>query len=247
MKNILFIALALFSISFSSCKDDADVDLEASKVSYLPALTMSGESSIVLPCTTTSFTDPGLKATVNGAEIPVSVTITPTYFGSSTIDGPDFYTINYQAYNTDSIPGAAIRTVLIPPCNGDLVSDISGTYTSTVVRTTTSSGAQITYTDLEYVFIKNAGGNKYLLSDAIGGYYELGRALGTAYAAPGASLTANSIPGNDFTFDSVAEVGGFGGAATLTSFTVDPASKTITFESAWNVYTFKVVLTQTTI
>lgn len=244
MKNILFLFLALFSFTFISCEKDGEVDLEPSKITYLPALTMTGPSFLQLDCSTTSFTDPGLIATVNGQEIDVVTTVTPTYFGGSTISGPDIYTINYQAYNTDSIPGAASRTVLIPPCNGDLVNDISGLYISDVVRTTTSSGALVTYNDLEYVLIKSLGGNKYAISDAIGGYYELGRALGTAYAAPGATITATSIPGNSFTFDTPAEVGGFGGAATLTSFTVNPGDKTIVFESAWNVYTFRVVLTQ---
>jgi hypothetical protein len=100
---------------------------------------------------------------------------------------------------------------------------------------------------MEYVIISKTGNNKYKLTCGIGGYYQLGRAYGIDYASP-AEITANNISANDFTFSPFV-VGGFGGPGRFTSFTVNPASKTINFTSEWvanptTTYTFVVTLKQ---
>jgi hypothetical protein len=240
--NLIIILGALF---LASCENDPGID--PSKETFLPKIELLGSDNVALPCGTTSYTDPGVNATENGAPVTPTVTISPRYFGSSQINGADVYDISYVAVNVDSIPGATFRTVFIPPCNGDMVSNIEGVYTSTVVRTN-SAGTVLTgpqYTNMKYVLIKKSGANTYQISDVIGGWYEFGRALGVAYAAPGATITANNIAANDFTYGDAATVGGFGGAATLTGFTVDAANKQIVMSSTWEAgFKFVATLTQ---
>jgi hypothetical protein len=240
--NLIIILGALF---LASCENDPGI--EPSQETFLPKIELLGSSNVSLTCGTTSYTDPGVNATENGAAVTPTVTISPRYFGSSQIDGADIYDISYVAINVDDIPGATFRTVFIPPCNGDLVNSIEGLYTSTVVRTS-AAGAVLTgpqYTNMKYVLIKKSGDNTYQISDAIGGWYEYGRALGVAYAAPGATITANNIAANDFTYGDAATVGGFGGTATLTGFTVDAANKQIVMSSVWSEgFSFVATLTQ---
>jgi hypothetical protein len=239
--NLFIILLALV---LTSCENDPGID--PSRETFLPKIKLIGLANVELDCGTTSVDDPGVEASENGVAVTPTVTISPRYFGSPEINTADIYDISYVATNVDGIPGAVSRTVLIPPCNGDMVNNIEGLYTSTIVRTS-SSGAVLTgpqYTNIQYVLIKKMGDNTYQISDVIGGWYEYGRALGVTYAAPGATVTANNIAANDFTYGPGVEVGGFGGIATLTGFTVDAANKQIVMSSDWE-FGFKFVATLT--
>jgi hypothetical protein len=238
--NLFIILLALV---LTSCENDPGI--EPSKETFLPKIALKGSANVSLPCGTTSYTDPGVEASENGVAVTPVVTISPRYFGSNQINSADVYDISYVATNVDNIPGAVTRTVFIPPCNGDMVNNIEGLYTSSIVRTRADGSAAGSYTSLKYVLIKKSGDNVYQISDVIGGWYELGRALGVAYAAPGASVTANNIAANDFTYGPGIEVGGFGGIATLTSFTVDAANKQIVMSADWELgFKFVTTLTQ---
>ncbi|MBP9055128.1 MAG: DUF5011 domain-containing protein [Saprospiraceae bacterium] len=245
--KVIYFSLFLAFFAFS-CENDPGI--EASTETFLPKIELKGASSISLPCGTTSFTDPGVTATENGQPAQLAITVNPRYFGSTTVNTSDVYDISYVATNKDGIPGAVFRSVTIPPCNGDMVSNLEGTYTSTIVRTNNGNGSTLTgaqYTNMEYVYIKNIGGNKYKISDALGGWYEFGRQLGVAYAAPGHEFTANNIATNDFSFGSAVVVGGFGGPAQITSLNVDPATKSIEISTLWSgstKFTFAIKLTQ---
>lgn len=240
----LYIAfiLGLSSLVITSC-DEAVNTAVASEVTYLPKLTMKGAAEIDLGCDPSGgFTDEGLIAEEQGKQIPVTTVITGKYFNSATINGPDVYSISYSAVNKDGIPGAAERSVVWQECPGDLVNDISGMYSSTVVRNGVVSPQ---YQDLGPVIVKDLGGGVYQLSDAIGGYYDFGRGYGYTYAARGMKVKANNIAANDFTFTDVVEVGDFGGALSMTSFVVDPTAKTITFKTEWDAgFKFVVTLSQ---
>ncbi|HRD06611.1 MAG: DUF5012 domain-containing protein [Saprospiraceae bacterium] len=240
----LYIAfiLGLSSLVITSC-DEAVNTAVASEVTYLPKLTMKGAAEIDLGCNPSGgFTDEGLIAEEQGKQIPVTTVVTGKYFNSATINGPDVYSISYSAVNKDGIPGAAERSVVWQECPGDLVTSISGMYSSTVVRNGVVSPQ---YQDLGPVIIKDLGGGVYQLSDAIGGYYDFGRGYGYTYAAKGMKVKANDIAANDFTFTDVVEVGDFGGALSMTSFVVDPTAKTITFKTEWDAgFKFVVTLSQ---
>ena len=229
----------------SSCENDLGIEL--SKETFLPKITLLGDSDVNLPCGSSSYNDPGVDATENGAPVDVTTNVVSRYFGSSSITGPDVYDISYVAVNKDGIPGSTFRTVVNPPCNGDLVSSLEGTYTSTIVRTS-AAGANLTgpqYTNMKYIYIKKVSGNEYLISDAICGWYEIGRGLGPDFVAPGHKIFANDIPGNDFSFGDAVEVGYFGGDAHITSFKVDATSKVITIDTEWTAgFTFAITLTQ---
>ena len=214
---------------------------DESEVTFLPLITLEG-GDVELSCDATSYSDPGAVASAGGKEIELFTNVSGLYFGSNTIDGADIYSVSYSAFNADSIPATAFRSVFWPPCTGDLATSISGVYTADVVRNGSTSPQ---YQGLGPVLIRDLGNGVYQISDAIGCYYEYGRGYGTDYAATGMTITANNIPANDFTYDDKIGVGAFGGNLIMTKFSVDPATHTITFTTDWDAgYVFEVTLTQ---
>ena len=233
LKNILMAFIAI--TTFVSCEKTVNT-AEESATTFLPTVNIVGDSNVDLDCTSTMYTDPGATATEAGLDIPLDTKIAARYFGSSEISSPDIYDVVYSALNKDGIPGAAVRKVTIPACNGDFATSIAGMYTAYLSRTTLSSGSVVAtpqYQGVGPIIIKDLGGGQFAISDAIGGWYEHGRGLGPSYAAPGMVVTANDIAGNDFTFASPTEVRSFGGALEMTGFSVDPATKTITVTTGW--------------
>jgi len=228
-----------------SCEND--LGIEPSVETFLPKIALKGAPSVQLPCGSSSYTDPGVDATENGAPANVTITTTGRYTEGTSISLPDVYDISYVAINKDGIPGAVVRTVTIPPCNGDLVNSIEGTYTSTIVRTS-AAGAVLTapqYTNMKFVYIRKSGANEYVISDALAGWYEFGRSLGPTYAAPGHKITATNIAANQFTFGPAVEVRSFGGDAQIVSFEVNPDTKQIKIKTDWTSgFTFAITLTQ---
>jgi hypothetical protein len=245
MKNnisiIFFLAFAGLLLTTSSCEREKDSE-GISKITYFPDFKMTGDEVIFLN-KGTAFTDPGVKAYENGIEIPVRQSVTGDYFPANAIDVnmPNKYIINYAATNKDGFDGSTSRIVFVV-ATGDLITSIEGLYTSTIVRNGVSSP---NYTDLEYVMIRKAGDNTYEISDAIGGYYDIGRGYGAAYRATGALITANNISANDFDLGPSFGVGAFGGTASITSFSVNAATGTITMVTDWDAgFTFEVTLKQ---
>lgn len=225
----------------TSCEREKETE-GISKITYFPDFKMNGEEVIFLN-KGENFSDPGVKAYENNVEISVKTSISGDYFPASSIDinMPNKYIINYLATNKDGFDGSVSRIVYVIS-TGNLVDNIEGLYISTIVRNNIVSPQ---YQNLKYVMIRKAGDNVYEISDAIGGYYDLGRGYGPAYRATGAQITANNIANNDFDLGPSFGVGAFGGNATITSFTVYPATKTINFVTDWDAgYVFDVTLTQ---
>lgn len=244
MKSLkyLIILTSICSMTFLSSCDDEPSASNISRITYFPTFEYEGGDLAIVGCNT-SYNLPPVVATENGVELTTNTTITGTYTGASQFDiaVADKYVIETSAVNADGFPAYLTRTVWVV-CTGDLVNSIEGLYTSTVVRNG-ASGAQ--YTNMKYVMIRKVGGNVYEISDAIGGYYDIGRQYGDAYRAAGMTITANSIPANDFSFGGPIPVGAFGGSLEMTSFSVDPATKTIHFTSDWDAgFMFDVTLTQ---
>jgi len=250
MKNYKFLlyGFSILGLLFTGCEssDDLPSDTDVSTITYLPKITLEGDTELILDCDTTSYTELGAVAEAGGNEIELFTSISGTYFGGTTVDGPDLYSVTYSAYNDDEIPAAAFRSVTWKACNGDLVTSISGMYTASILRTA-SSGATVNYTEDSFgpFFIIDLGNDTYQLSDGIGGFYEYGYGYGAAYAATGMTITANNIAVNDFTHDDTIGVGAFGGELTMTDFSVNPVSKTIEFTTEWSFgYVFEITLTQ---
>jgi hypothetical protein len=243
MKNIIFaFSLSLFMVSIMGC-EEFENSAVPSQETFLPKLTMHGPASIDLPCTATSYVDEGLTALEQGVEIPVTTTITGSYFGSTSVNGPDVYSILYSATNKDGIPGAAERTVFWPACAGDFNTSIAGVYKANVVRNGVVSAQ---YQNLGPIIIKDLGNGNFQLSDAIGGYYDFGRKFGYHYASTGFVVKALNIPGNSFDFaNQTVAVGDFGGELVMTAFSINAANKTIQFTTDWDAgFVFEVTLTQ---
>ncbi len=244
--QILF--FTLITVLISSCDRELETEGLTKKITYYPVIEMDGEETYVVHFGE-DFSLPGVTATEQGKEIPVTETVSGTYFHPSVealdTSVPDVYTVTYSATNVDGYSGSVSRTVVVLPPTGNLVTSLEGVYTVSVVRTPAGGPADADYTDREYAYITKIAPNTYQISDAIGGYYEFGRSYGPTYAATGATVLANNIPGNNFTF-TPAVVGSFGGNATITTMDVDPAAKTINFTSTWPTgpYTFKVTLKQ---
>lgn len=239
MKRYLIMILVI--LTFTQCEEFTN-SAEKSKVTYLPKIEMIGPSSEQLECDATGWTDPGVDASEGGEPIEVETVTHGSYYGSSTVNGPDVYDISYSAVNVDGIPGSAFRSVFWPECNGNLTTSIAGMYKANVVRNGVVSAQ---YQGLGPIFIVDLGGGQYQLSDAIGGYYDFGRGYGYHYAALGMVVTANNIPGNDFTYGDPVPVGDFGGELEMTAFSVNAANKTIQFTTDWDAgFTFVVTLTQ---
>ena len=244
MKNykLILFTFSIIGLIITSCDPSVEApgSEDESQITYLPKITLEGETNIELDCDASSYTDPGAIAEAGGSQIELFTTTTGTYFGSSVVDGPDIYSVSYSAFNDDEIPATGFREIVWPPCNGDFVTSIAGVYTCSMTRTPGYSTSGI-----GPILIKDMGDGVYAISDAIGGWYEHEYGYGPAYAAIGMTITANDIPTNDFTHDNVIGVGAFGGAATITSFSVDPVAKTIELTTEWSFgYVWEITLTQ---
>ena len=220
------------------CEDPADTD--ESQITFLPLITLEG-GDVVLDCDASSYADPGAVAEAGGAQIDLLTEVRGKYFGGTSVDGPDSYSVIYSAFNADDIPAAAFRSVLWPECNGDLVTSIAGVYVGDVARNGSSPDA---YKNNGPFIIKDLGDDRYAISDAQGGWYEYGRAIGVAYATPGLILKANNIAANDFESEGDVSTGTFGGTNTFTSLTVDPVTKTLVLTVNWS-FGFEFVSTWT--
>ena len=239
MKTTKILMAFAIVAALSSCEKDTTGDV--ARVTNYPTFEVSGENPIFLELGT-AYVEPGVKATENGAEIPVTTSVIGHYRGGTSVDEnvSDWYAISYAATNADGFVGTAEREVYVVE-TGDLVNSISGLYTSTVVRNGSSSAQ---YTDMPWVLIWENSDGTYELSCGIGGYYQLGRAYGLGYKSGGAVITANDISTNDFSYVTFAN-DGFGGTTDITDMMVDAANKKITFTAEWSFgYTFEVELTQ---
>ena len=240
MKNIAFKLSGLFFILLMwGCQKDTE---NISRITYFPTFDYKG-ASVVLQPLGTAYADPGVSASEDGVDLPVTVAVVGESTGYKGTTVPttiaDKYVITYSATNSDGFPGTQERAVYVAK-NGDLVNSIEGLYTSTVVRNG-SSGAQ--YTNMKYVIISKKSANQYVLSCGIGLYYAIGRNYGGGYLSP-VTITANNIGTNDFSFPNFT-VGTFGGVVKMESFSVDAANKKIVFVSSWDSgYKFAVTLNQ---
>ena len=257
MKTYHSLIIVLFVSSFFGCEKPHDSE-GLSRTTFYPDFFLNGEKTQQADVPLTfiqegdTYTPLDVKAKEGDTEIGAdrfTNSPAPRYFKGKTVDTskPDIYDVTYKAINVDGYSGTFEVPIFVYPSNGNMVNNIQGLYTSTIVRNGTSSPQ---YTDLEYVLIVKTGDNTYAFSDGIGGYYDFGRGYGVAYAAKNVIITANDISTNNFSFTSKFGVGAFGGVANITSMTVDAPKKQIKFTTVWKAgsttYTFVVTLTQVT-
>jgi hypothetical protein len=244
--SITGLFIALFTLT--SCSDEDPI---GSSVTVYPIIDVQGDNILFAPQGET-FADPGAVATVDDAEIPVTVRYTGMYQGQTYTETletavPDIYTASYTATNADGFPRSATRQVFVGR-TGDLVNSIEGLYTSTVFRNGAQGAPASAYTDIKYIIIwKNADGS-YQISDAFGGWYLFARAIAGS-ETPGGIIVAEDIATNSFTFPGTQTNSYFGGSSEITGLTVNAADKSLNLTTVWQAdpatkYTFEVRLKQ---
>jgi len=239
MKKVI-LSLVFICAFLVSCESDTTGNV--SKVTNYPQFTLNGDAIIYVQ-KGDEFIDPGVIVTEGGVEIPYTTSVSGDYRGGTTLDTDivDVYQIVYSAVNQDGFSGSISRTVIVYE-DSDLITSISGLYKSTVVRNGVVSAQ---YANLKYVLVwKNTDGT-YEMSDGIGGYYAIGRGYGTGYAARPVIITANDIATNNFAPIPSFGVGAFGGTATMSGLTANPATNKLSFSTTWDAgYTFVVSMTK---
>jgi len=126
-KRYAFILIAFLAI-ISSCEKDPIINtaerVGISKVTYYPTFTLTGNDVLSI-VQGTAFTDPGVKASAGGADIPVVTT------GSVDNTTVGLYQLTYTATNVDNFSAVATRTVVVIPSAETPGLDLSGEYMTT--------------------------------------------------------------------------------------------------------------------
>ena len=125
MKKRLACILIVLVCIISSCEKDPiirdDTHAGISRIAYYPRIILTGNTIIAFTNGAT-FTDPGVKATAGGADVPVVTTGTV----NTAVNG--VYTLTYTATNSDG-SSTANRTVVVYSTDDDAAShDLSGKY-----------------------------------------------------------------------------------------------------------------------
>jgi len=198
MKNKFRYSILLFILSalFISCQDITTADV--SHLTYYVDITLKGNAVMTVPVGGT-FTDPGFTATEKGADVSSKVKVSGTV-DASTVGA---YTLTYSAVNKDGFPISASRLVIVYDQSTASSVDISGTYNSNILRTTTSNGTQLSRGPFTVTLKKIAEG-VFSIDDMLGGWYAIGSAYGSSYAGSGyialhvdnsISIISSTLPG----------------------------------------------------
>ncbi len=126
-KKYLFLFIT-FGAAIASCNKDKIIDtpdmVGISKVTYYPIFDITGGQNISLVLGST-FTDPGVKASAGGADIPVVIS------GSVDVSTVGLYVLTYTATNKDGFSASATRNVFVIPSAEVPGVDLSGSYMTT--------------------------------------------------------------------------------------------------------------------
>jgi hypothetical protein len=237
MKKLLILTFAA-AIGWG-CNNDLESE-GLSRTTYFPEFRLEGEDFYLID-EGEPFAEPGITVLEQGSQIAYTSTYTGRYTGySGTTIGtePDQYVLTYSAKNRDGFLASTSRTI-VAVNTGDLVTSIEGAYISDPVRIN-----GVSY-EPSIVLIWEVAPNVYEISCSVGGFYADGRGDGDQSLAKGGTIKVNNLATNDFTF-TTGHVDSFGSDIGITSMTVDPATKTITFVANGNFAngTWNVTMTQ---
>jgi hypothetical protein len=101
--------------------NNTETKVGRSRVTFFPVLEMSGNEAMSIVAGST-FTDPGVKATEGGNEIPVTTS------GTVNTNSPGFYRLIYTATNKDGFNATTERIVVVLPEAEKPGVDLSGEY-----------------------------------------------------------------------------------------------------------------------
>jgi hypothetical protein len=172
--KILKTILGLFvAIAFTSCKDITTEGFD--RITYYPILTMLGDETVYVPLNST-YTDAGYTAEMNGEDVTSQVEVKSTVKTSAV----GLYSITYSIANSDGISAFQTRRVYVYDAVGVNTDDLSGDYTSTILRTRLSDGLTGNRGPFTLTLTKVAPGH-YFCSDLLAGWYWIGG--GATYAS----------------------------------------------------------------
>jgi len=234
MKKLLLYT-TLVALTLVGCNPDLESE-GISRITYFPEFILEGEDFYIID-EGDPFVEPGISVLEQGSEIPFTSTFVGRYTGysGSTIGtDADQYNLTYDAVNKDGFAASESRTIA-EVNTGDLLTSIEGAYSADPVRIN-----GVSYHP-NLVLIWKTAPNVYEISCSVAGFYADGRGDGDASLARGGTITVNNLATNNFTF-TTAFIEGFGVSVAITSMTVDPTTKTITFvaegafaNGKWNV------------
>ena len=239
MKKILLsILICSGLLSLSSCEKKVTTE-DPSKITYYVVFELNGDATMLVPLNST-FSDPGVIATENGADVNDHVVATITDAGGAKVasiptDAPGLYTIAYSAVNADGFPASASRTVIV--YDPSVTASIAGVYDTDLDATIYNgysfntwiaakgypgNAASVTFTEVAPGF--------FSCNDLLGGWYGQIRGYGAKYYMTGI-VTLNSD--NSLTLIT-SYVAGWGDSLDyLQNGVYDPATGTISYETSY--------------
>lgn len=162
MKIKTIVSALLVLVALMSC--DSDDTENVSTITYYPNLRLI-DNAILYVEKGTEFTDPGIRATLNGLSIPYDV------YGNVDTRVPAVYDLTYTAENSEGFTSSISRKVFVYENNGTLAGVWNGTRVGR-----TGGPVLIATTDTPGV---------YYTSGFLGGYYEYAADLGISYRCHG--------------------------------------------------------------
>jgi hypothetical protein len=126
-KKILISVVAM-TIFFSCNKTDYNYPKDTvagSRITYYADFVFNGDNYVLVNRGGT-YTEPGVTATENGVDIPVTIS------GAVDTETPGVYTLVYSAVNKDGFPASVSRTIIVYETAPDAaLNDLSGDYART--------------------------------------------------------------------------------------------------------------------
>ena len=189
MKKIFLygLVLGLSALGMTSCSDDEQ--WTDSRLTYYVNIELLGDQMMLVPIGTT-FTDPGVKATLAGEDYTSRVTIE----GADDVDvnTVGFYDITYSGINADGFSASTSRTVVV--YDPSVTASIAGTYSTDMAETKYGkaknpfSAYAASYgntSQCEGITFKEFVPGIFSCNDLFGGWYEQIRGYGSNYAMTG--------------------------------------------------------------
>lgn len=181
----LMLGLSVFGLT--SCSDDEQ--LTDSRLTYYVNLELQGDEMMLVPIGT-SFTDPGVKATLAGEDFTSKVITT----GADAVDvnKVGFYDITYSGVNADGFPASVSRTVVV--YDPSVTASIAGSYSTDMAASIYVSNGK-TYADraayygntsqCEGIVFSEYVPGIFSVNDLFGGWYNQIRGYGATYNMTG--------------------------------------------------------------
>ena len=207
----MFLALM---IGLNSCDKKTE---DISTITYFVNIELNGDA-LVFHEKGTPWVDPGFSATEGDDDVTANVVVT-----TPSMNELGYYEITYSATNSDGYAGHVTRNVVV--YDGNLsTTDISGEYTSDVVRNSSES-----YAGNPVVISKTPVDGVYEISDWIGGFYNIGRGYGAGYAFHGYFQMKS-----DTEFDIISSTNPWNAPLdSVENMVYNPTDNTITYTAKW--------------